>query len=254
LDTDGVAQRKRAGAAAAAAEPDPSAASREPAEPAPAGGDTVSREWLERLRDGAPDRETAVEELHALLVNAARFTLAKRCGRLPQLRREPLGDLAVEAADDALVAILAHLDDFRGESRFTTWAWKFAFLQTSVTLRRRNWMAREIPLEEEGWASLSREASPQRRAEEGELLAGLKRAVEEELTPHQRMVFVALALNGVPVDVLAERMGTTRGALYKTLHDARHKLRAYLASSGLGPDPDAPAQKRHARRRTASPR
>ena len=55
------------------------------------------------------------------------------------------------------------------------------------------------------------------------------------LTPHQRSVLIALALNGVPIDVLAERRNTTRGALYKTLHDARRKLRARLAEEGLEP-------------------
>jgi len=61
----------------------------------------------------------------------------------------------------------------------------------------------------------------------------VQRAIDEQLTPHQRTVLVALALNGVPIDVLAERLETTRGALYKTLHDARKKLRAHLEESGL---------------------
>ena len=192
--------------------------------------DAASRQWLERLRDRGRGRDDAVRELHALLVSAARATLAKRRALLPQLRCEPLDELAVEAADDALVAILAHLDDYRGESRFTTWAWKFAILQASVALRRRRWIGREIPTEDTGWASLGSEEPIDRDLEQREVVAALKRAVEEELTPHQRMVFAALALNQVPIDVLAERMGTTRGALYKTLHDARRKLRARLAS------------------------
>lgn len=197
--------------------------------------DSRSQEWLLRLTDGGTERDQAIADLHRLLVKAARFTLANQHAIRARAVGESISELAVEAADDALVAILAHLDDYRGESSFTTWAWKFAFLEASVALRRRRWLGREIPLEDDGWAAISRESSPQRQLEQRELLAALRRAVDGELTPHQRMVFVTLALNEVPVDVLAERMGTTRGALYKTLSDARRKLRDHLAASELGP-------------------
>jgi RNA polymerase sigma-70 factor (ECF subfamily) len=122
------------------------------------------------------------------------------------------------------------LDDYRGESRFTTWAWKFGFFEACVALRKRRWLGREIPLEHEGWAALSRDLLTHPDCDGHDLLTALKRGVEEVLTPHQRRVFVALALNEVPADVLAERLGTTRGALYKTLHDARKRLRAHLGS------------------------
>src|SRR5690348_14248375 len=85
--------------------------------------------WPERLRGEGETREQALAELHALLLGAARSTMAKKLGSLGRERRE---ELATEAADGALVSILAHLDDFRGESRFTTWAWKFAFYETCV--------------------------------------------------------------------------------------------------------------------------
>jgi RNA polymerase sigma-70 factor (ECF subfamily) len=48
-------------------------------------------------------------------------------------------------------------------------------------------------------------------------------------------VLLALTVDGVPIDVLAERLSTTRGALYKTLHDARRKLRRSLDEQGLLP-------------------
>jgi RNA polymerase sigma-70 factor (ECF subfamily) len=195
--------------------------------------DPASRDWLARLSATGSVREAALEELHALLVGAARHALARRGGGLA---REGVAELAVEAADDALVAILARLDDFRGESRFTTWAWKFAFYEACVAIRKRRWLGREVPVEDEGWDALAHEAAPDRRVEQLELLAALRAAVEAELTAHQRSVFVALALNEVPVDVLAERLGTTRGALYKTLHEARGRLRAALGAQGLGPD------------------
>ena len=132
------------------------------------------------------------------------------------------------------MSVLRRLDDFRGASRFTTWVYKFALLEAAVKLRRRAWQDREIPLEPESWSLFSSAGlEPDAEAEQSELLATLQRAIEETLTPHQRHVLVALALNGVPIDVLAERLGTTRGALYKTLHDARRKLRRHLDECGL---------------------
>jgi RNA polymerase sigma-70 factor (ECF subfamily) len=164
------------------------------------------------------DRDAAVGELHALLLRAARFELRRR--------RVDDDDLAMEAADDALMAVLAKLDDFRGASRFTTWAYKFALLEAGVKARRRAWRGREVQIDEERWPEIPDAGlSAHERLEQQELLRALQHAVRTELTPHQREVFVALALNGVPIDVLAERLGSTRGALYKTLHDARRKLR-----------------------------
>ena len=126
------------------------------------------------------------------------------------------------------------LDTYRGESRFTTWAYKFALLEAAVKLRRRAWQGREVPIEPEHWAVLAgSDESPAASAEGHELLGSVAEAIETELSPHQREVLVAIALNGVPIDVLAERLNTTRGALYKTVHDARKKLRAHLAERGL---------------------
>jgi RNA polymerase sigma-70 factor (ECF subfamily) len=129
--------------------------------------------------------------------------------------------------------VLAKLDRFQGQSRFSTWAYKFALLEASVKLRRRPWQGRELPLEEEGLRHLRDDhAQPQASAERNELLAAVRHAIDSELTPHQREVLVAVALNDVPIDVLAERLGSTRGALYKTIHDARGKLRRRLAADG----------------------
>ena len=176
----------------------------------------------------------AVANLHVLLLRAARFEVSRRRPMLPHLRGDDLDDVAHEAADDALVSVLARLDDFRGASRFTTWAYKFALLEAAVKLRRRSWQGREIPLEPETWSFFADQGStPSDEAERNELLAAIRDGIATALTPHQRRVLVALALNGVPIDVLAERLGSSRGALYKTLHDARRKLRGYLAASGL---------------------
>jgi RNA polymerase sigma-70 factor, ECF subfamily len=188
-------------------------------------------DWVEAL--GARD-PTAMEQLHELLVRAARFEINRRRHSLPHLRGDDWDDLAQQSADDALVAILRKLPDFRGDSRFTTWAFKFALLEASVTLRRRAWQGRELPLAEEGWEVLvTPSQSPAASSETSELLAALRDAIAECLTPHQRDVLVATTLNGVPIDVLAERLNTTRGALYKTLHDARRKLRAQMEQLGF---------------------
>ncbi len=144
-------------------------------------------------------------------------------------------DLAQQSADDALLAVLSKLDDFRGDSRFTTWAYKFALFEAGAKIRRRAWQGREVQMEPEGWSLLAhRGATPQEDVETAELLAALQDAVTGELTPHQREVFVAVTLNDVPIDVLAERLNVIRGALYKAIHDARQKLRRALAARGLG--------------------
>jgi RNA polymerase sigma-70 factor (ECF subfamily) len=199
------------------------------------GLDPESRAWLRDLRSEGAAREDAIARLHALLLGAARFELARRRPSLGHLRGDELPDIAMEAADDALMSVLRRLDDFRGESRFTTWAYKFALLEAAVKLRRRAWQGREVPLEPEGWALLATVApGPAEDAEQAQLLEAVRRAIDEVLTPHQRRVLVALALNGVPIDVLAERTGSTRGALYKALHDARRALRAHLSVGGTG--------------------
>lgn len=192
-----------------------------------------SEAWLEALRADGARRHEAIADLHDLLLRAARFEIGRRRAALSFVRGEELDDLAVQAANDALVAVLAKLDDYRGASRFTTWAYKFALLEAGVRLRRRAWQGREVVLEPESWPAFADERpSAQHTTEDADLLRELQRAVREDLTPHQRDVFVALALNEVPIDVLAERLDTTRGALYKTLHDARTKLRRELAASG----------------------
>jgi RNA polymerase sigma-70 factor, ECF subfamily len=199
--------------------------------------DDESREWLRSLQADGAVRDEAIGRLHALLLRAARFEVARRRPTMPHLRGDDLDDIANEAADDAVVSVLKRLDDFRGASRFTTWAYKFALLEAAVKLRKRSWQGREVPLEPESWGLFSSAGlEPGDAAEQSELLATLQQGINEILTDHQRRVLVALALNGVPIDVLADRLDTTRGALYKTLHDARQKLRRHLASCGLQPD------------------
>jgi RNA polymerase sigma-70 factor, ECF subfamily len=199
--------------------------------------DAESREWLDGLRAEGPTRDEAIARLHALLLRAARFEVGRRRASLPHLRGSDFDDVAMQAADDALMSVLRRLDDFHGGSRFTTWVYKFALLEAAAKLRKRAWQGREVPLEPESWSVLgSGSLGPDGRLEQSELLTTLRQAIDEVLTPRQRRVLVALAVNGVPIDVRAERWDTTRGALYKTLHDARRKLRRHLEDRGLSLD------------------
>jgi len=196
--------------------------------------DAESQAWIDRLGPHSPERETAVAALHALLLKAARYEIGRRRAASAHLRGNDHDDLAHQSADDALIAVLSKLGDFRGNSRFTTWAYKFALLEAGVKIRRRAWQGREVPLAPERWSLLAQGgATPHENVETTERLAALQDAINTELSPHQREVLIAVTLNDVPIDVLAERLSTTRGALYKTIHDARHKLRGSLAARGL---------------------
>ena len=186
-------------------------------------------EWITALHGPPAVRHEAQAQLHALLLRAARFELGRRRTMLSDVSQTEIEDLAAQAADDAMVALLRKLDSFRGASRFTTWAYKFALLEAGVKARRRAWRDREVVLDDAGWPAVTdKSPSAQQVLEDAETLRAVRDAMETSLTRHQREVFVALALNGVPIDVLAERLDTTRGALYKTLHDARRKLRAVI--------------------------
>lgn len=197
--------------------------------------DAESVRWLEALQGTGRERDEAITRLHALLLRASRFEVARRRHAVPHTA--DVDDLATQAADDALMAVMGKLHTFRGDSRFTTWAYKFALLEAGVKMRRRAWHGREVPLEEDGWAQLpDRGATPTDGVETDELLDAIRDAIADTLTAHQRAVLIAITLNDVPIDVLAERLSSTRGALYKTLHDARKKLRATLADRGFAVD------------------
>lgn len=196
--------------------------------------DSESRTWLQRLRAEGRDRDAAIAELRVLLLRAASFEVRRRCATMSQIRGGDQEDLAQQSAGDAMVAILSKLDDFRGESQFTTWAYKFALYEAAAKMRKLAWQGRELPLEAGDWPQVPDPGpAPQAEVEMNDLLAAIRQEIESSLTPRQREVLVALTLNEVPIDVLADRLGSTRGALYKTLHDARQKLRAALADRGL---------------------
>jgi RNA polymerase sigma-70 factor (ECF subfamily) len=186
------------------------------------------RAWLDALRGDGPEQKQALDRLHALLLRAARRELMRRRSQLNGTG-DSIDDLAMQSADNALVAVIGKLDQYRFQSRFTTWAYKFAILEAAVVSRRRAWQERELPTDPQAWGALASIPSDSADEVEGrELLRRVMAAIRNELSPHQREVLTALVLADVPIDVLAERLNTTRGALYKTLHDARRKLRTAI--------------------------
>jgi len=200
--------------------------------------DAESSEWLQALRCAGPARDAALGRLHELLVRIARGEVARRGPRLGITGPE-LEDVAYQAAADALLAITGKLGQFRGECRFTTWAYKFVILEVSAKIGRHFWRHPAVPWDAEDWDRLPARFGfdPAHQVEWRELLAALRRAVDQELTARQRQVFVAIVLNGVPLDALTVELASNRNAIYKTLFDARRKLRAALAADGyIGDD------------------
>lgn len=187
--------------------------------------------WWTHLGDDGPRGDLALERLHQLLVRASRHQVWRLRHLLNGTDADEIDDLAQQAADDAMVAVLRKLPTFEGRSRFTTWAYKFAVLQAGVAVRGRAWRDREVPLPD---AVVLADAgpSPAQMSEAAQLARAVRDAIATDLTPYQRRVIVALVVEGVPIDVLAERLGSSRNALYKALHDARQRLRQALVASG----------------------
>ena len=190
-------------------------------------------DWVAALRSGGAEQDAAVAQLHGALLRVARSELNRRHGQL-NVSGPELDDLAHQAAADAMLAIVAKLDRFRGESKFTTWAYKFVMFEVSSKVGRHYWRTPEIALTAEDWDRLPDRFGfdPARASERRDFVRAVRRAVDEDLTEHQRRIFVALVVDGVPLDALAERLGASRNAIYKTMFDTRRKLRARLVANG----------------------
>lgn len=214
--------------------PDSGATSGEAEAPSP--GQSVRDDWVERL--SAPPgaaRDQTIAELHALLIRAARHQVSRlpEAAALGAARRD---EIVHSAADEATVSVLSRLEAFEGRSRFTTWAYKFGILHAGVEVRRTVWKGREIALHDTFEPAQPSTSSPEAHAEGSALADAIRTGLREALTPHQRRIATALLIEEVPIDVLAERLGTNRGALYKTLHDARKRLRTHLTATGFIPE------------------
>ncbi len=195
--------------------------------------DSSSRQWLDGLAASGHDHERCVAALHALLLRVARYEVSRRAGSL-QLRGTELEDIAQQASDDALMAIRSKVASFRGDSRFTTWAYKFVMFEVSTKMGRHFWRHRHASMDADNWVELPDlgAVAPDKRTEDREIFAALRRAIDQDLTPLQKKVFVAVALNEVPMDAMARELGSNRNAVYKVLFDARRKLRESLAAAG----------------------
>ncbi|HWT32471.1 MAG TPA: sigma-70 family RNA polymerase sigma factor [Microbacterium sp.] len=192
-------------------------------------------DWVGALSGPEPARAEAVRRLHALMVRAARFTLS-RTGEASRLGRARAEVVVQSSADDAVIAVLARLSTFEGRAKFTTWAYKFAIFHTATAVRRELWSRTEIDLTAiPEPAALT--ANPLEQLEASALADAVRRGIAESLTPHQQRILIAIAVEGIPVDVIADRLGTTRNTVYKTLHDARRRLRADLTAQGYLPAP-----------------
>lgn len=200
--------------------------------PATPGIETIPDEtWIADLSDAGPPGHAARQRLHDVLFRATRHQVFRLRGQLPGAGAVDLEDLAQQSADDALVAVLGKLETFEGRSRFSTWVYKFGLLHAGVAVWRQAWRHREVPLFD-GHELPDSTGVPELHAQATDLQRRLEEAISSELTPHQRRVTVALLADEVPIDVLAERLNTSRNALYKTLHDARRRIRACLRASG----------------------
>lgn len=194
--------------------------------------DAESAEWVRALRGDGTERDEAVRRLHAMMLRACRAETARRSRH--GLGGAELDDVANQAADDATIAVLRKMSEFRGDSRFTTWAYKFAMFEVSGKLGRHYWRNATPTATEHDWNALRDRLSPgpDELSQSKALLDALRRAVAEELTPHQRDLFVAVVVDAVPLDAVVARYGTSRNAVYKTVFDARRKIRRYLVTNG----------------------
>jgi RNA polymerase sigma-70 factor (ECF subfamily) len=201
--------------------------------------DAESAGWLRRLSAADSTRRHEAEaELHARLLRIALAEVGRRSGSTPVTGPE-LTDVAHQAADDAMLAVLAKLAGFRGESRFITWAYRFVILEVSSKLGRHYWRDPPVRLDAAQWERLPDRfgIDPQQRAESAGILAEVRRVVDEELTAHQRRIFVAIVVDGIPLEALATATGLRRNAIYKVVFDARRKIRRALVAKGHLDDP-----------------
>ena len=196
--------------------------------------DADSARWVQTLTGAAPARDVATGELHTLLRRAAHAEANRRSG-YHGVGGVELDDIAEQAASDAVLSILRRVDTFRGESRFTTWAYKFVILEVSSKLSRHVWRREGSHPDPTAWERLpdALGVAPDESAEARALLAAVRRGVEVAMTPHQRRVFVAIVVHATPLDALVAELGTNRNAVYKSMFDARRKLRTYLCENGF---------------------
>ncbi|MGM7423111.1 RNA polymerase sigma factor [Cellulosimicrobium sp. CpK407] len=195
--------------------------------------DADSETWLDALRETGSRRDAALARLHLMLLKVCTKEAYRRAP-LVRLAGPELDDVAHQSADDALLAVLNKLDTFRGESRFTTWVYRFGIIEVANKVSRHPSNKPQVSLEAEEWDRLPANFGddPHAKTQHADLVAAVRRAIDESLTERQRRFFVASVVNGVSNDVLASETGASLGAIYKIVFDARRKIRTHLTANG----------------------
>jgi RNA polymerase sigma-70 factor (ECF subfamily) len=202
----------------------------------------TNQEWLQDLVADGIVQETAITDLRDLLLRATLYFFSRNVGDFQHLDREEIIQRAEDCAQDALIAVLNHLTDFRGESKFTTWAYKFAINMALVAARRERWKgisldaldtSKESNVVEKMMQESSREVTPERSAMQTEVQRVIVEVIQHELTDKQRQVVLMMIFYEVPLDEVARHFESNRNAVYKLLHDARRKIKKNLEQHGF---------------------
>jgi len=202
----------------------------------------TNEEWLHDLRENGAAQEHAIDDLQNILLRAVLYIFNRNLGNLNALARDDILKLAEDCAQEALIAILNHLSDFRDDSKFTTWAYKFAVNIALMTARRercRGVSLDQLSSSEDGnlfeWAVLEKSPEPtlNQSAMRDEVSEIIQEVIKQDLTEKQRRVLIMMVFNEVPMDEVVRELGTNRNAVYKLLHDARRQLKSSLQSRGF---------------------
>jgi RNA polymerase sigma-70 factor (ECF subfamily) len=192
-------------------------------------------QWLQELRAGGTTQEQAINELREILLRGSLYTFHRYAGEVNHLDQDQVLQWAEDCTQEALMAVLKHLADFRGESKFTTWAYKFSINTVLMAIRHERWKSVSLDeLEPDRWNGSHPDGSMDQIAIRGEVGDILRAAIQEELSDKQRQVLKLIVFDEIPMDVVVERLGTNRNAVYQLLHDARLKLKQRLTESGFG--------------------
>jgi RNA polymerase sigma-70 factor, ECF subfamily len=202
----------------------------------------ANQEWLHDLTASGAVQEAAIADLRDLLLRAALYFFSRNLGDFKELNRDEITQRAEDCAQDALIAVMDHLQDFRGDSKFTTWTYKFAINKAMMAARRERWKGvslDELASSDEGhfleWTiqDKSEGITPEQSAMQGEIRGIILDVIEHDLTEKQRRVLFMMVFNDVPLDEVVRHLGTNRNAIYKMLHDARRKLKSGLQARGF---------------------
>jgi RNA polymerase sigma-70 factor, ECF subfamily len=202
----------------------------------------TNQEWLHDLKASGALQEAAIADLRDLLLRAALYFFSRNLGDFKGLERNEITQRAEDCAQDALIAVLKHLSDFRGDSKFTTWAYKFAINIAMMSARRERWKGVSLDeLASSGESNFfewmlqdkSEGVAPEQSAMQAEVRGILQDVIEHDLTDRQRRVLSMMVFNEVPMDEVVRHLGSNRNAIYKLLHDARRKLKSGLQAHGI---------------------